>query len=325
MRLAVERLVRSAATQAAPPAAARATGASARARAWSAWASAPSDPGLSPSGRSRCCAPPTGCSRPSTAATPSAGPRRSCAAPPPTSRSTGSSSTIAEDDDGAGRGRSRRPRPAIVDALDRGEVVAFVTLGDPNVYSTFPALARLVAAQRPAVPVADGARGDGVPGAGGPTGTVLVEGDEQLAVLAARRRRRRLSPPARRRRAHGRDLQGRAATCPRSADGSPDHDRLDGAVVGEMLGLPGGRSVPVATVADRPGSYLATVVVPRATDGTARDLLRRRRARARPTSSPCGALDAWPPPTSSSGRPRSSPRPCSSTAGPTSRSTTPRR
>jgi len=41
-----------------------------------------------------------------------------------------------------------------------------------------------------------------------------------------------------------------------------EHGRLDGAVVGEMLGLPGGREVAVASVADRPASYLATVVVP---------------------------------------------------------------
>jgi hypothetical protein len=33
-------------------------------------------------------------------------------------------------------------------------------------------------------------------------------------------------------------------------------------VLGEMLGLPGGRSVPVAAAADRPASYLATVIVP---------------------------------------------------------------
>ncbi len=38
--------------------------------------------------------------------------------------------------------------------------------------------------------------------------------------------------------------------------------RLDGAVVGELLGLPGERIEPLAKVADRPASYLATVIVP---------------------------------------------------------------
>jgi precorrin-2 methylase len=42
------------------------------------------------------------------------------------------------------------------------------------------------------------------------------------------------------------------------------HQRLEGAVVGEMLGLPGGRWVELASIDDQPASYLATVVVPAA-------------------------------------------------------------
>jgi precorrin-2/cobalt-factor-2 C20-methyltransferase len=38
--------------------------------------------------------------------------------------------------------------------------------------------------------------------------------------------------------------------------------RLDGAVVGELLGLPGERVVPVADAAGSPAAYLATVIVP---------------------------------------------------------------
>ena len=44
--------------------------------------------------------------------------------------------------------------------------------------------------------------------------------------------------------------------------------RLDGAVLGELLGLPGGRVAEVAEVADRPATYLATVVVPPVRNGT---------------------------------------------------------
>jgi siroheme synthase len=40
------------------------------------------------------------------------------------------------------------------------------------------------------------------------------------------------------------------------------HDRLEGAVMGELLGLPGGRVAALADVADRPASYLATLLVP---------------------------------------------------------------
>jgi hypothetical protein len=48
------------------------------------------------------------------------------------------------------------------------------------------------------------------------------------------------------------------------------HDRLEGAVMGELLGLPGGRVAALADVADRPASYLATVIVPPVRDPAGR-------------------------------------------------------
>jgi precorrin-2 methylase len=41
-----------------------------------------------------------------------------------------------------------------------------------------------------------------------------------------------------------------------------ERDRLRGAVVGELLGLPGARSGPLTEVDNRPASYLATMVIP---------------------------------------------------------------
>jgi precorrin-2/cobalt-factor-2 C20-methyltransferase len=38
--------------------------------------------------------------------------------------------------------------------------------------------------------------------------------------------------------------------------------RLEGAVLGELLGLPGERLAPLADVAEQPATYLATVIVP---------------------------------------------------------------
>lgn len=151
----------------------------------------------------------------------------------------------------------------VVAALDDGAVVAVATLGDPNVYSAFPALSSLVAARRPGVPVAT------VPGImafqelAARTGTVLAEGDEQLALLtlgdAPARLDVALDDPARTVVVYrgGRHL-------PEVARGLDRRGRLRGAVVGEMLGLPGGRSVPIAEVASRPASYLATMIVPAA-------------------------------------------------------------
>ncbi len=150
---------------------------------------------------------------------------------------------------------------AVVEALDTGAVVAFVTLGDPNVYSTFPALARIVAAQRPSVPVAT------VPGVmafqelAAETAVVLTEEGEHLVLAVADGDTSVLDTM----------LTDTDSTIvlykggrhlPSVADRLRSNGRLDGAVVGEMLGLPGGRSAPVAAVADRPASYLATVVVP---------------------------------------------------------------
>jgi precorrin-2/cobalt-factor-2 C20-methyltransferase len=149
----------------------------------------------------------------------------------------------------------------IVADLDRGKLVAFVVLGDPNVYSVFSRVTRLVRAERSSVPV------QSVPGIMGfqelaaLTGTPLVEGDEELSVVA-------LSDGT----APVEDLLDdldRTVVVYKGGRHLPslagllrDRGRLDGAVVGELLGLPGGRSVPVASVADRPASYLATVIIP---------------------------------------------------------------
>jgi len=149
----------------------------------------------------------------------------------------------------------------VVAMLDQGQVVAFVTLGDPNVYSTFPAMARLVVQVRPGVPV------DTVPGLmafqelAARTSTVLAEGDERLTVVSLGADLAPVEPVLA-------DHDGTVVIykggrlLPELAVALAHQGRLEGAVVGELLGLPGGRCVAVASVADRPASYLATVIVP---------------------------------------------------------------
>jgi precorrin-2/cobalt-factor-2 C20-methyltransferase len=151
----------------------------------------------------------------------------------------------------------------VVRHLDAGERVAFVTLGDPGVYSTFGSLADAVRCRRPAVPVEVDPGIMAFQDLAARTGTTLVDGTEHLVLVPAH-------APA------GGDALATAAADPAAAvvvykGGSriesvaaalSDHDRLDDAVLGELLGLPGGRVVPVADVADRPASYLATVIVP---------------------------------------------------------------
>lgn len=151
----------------------------------------------------------------------------------------------------------------VVEHLDAGERVAFITLGDPSIYSTFGSLADAVRERRPEVPI------EVVPGImafqdlAARTATVLVDGTEHLVLVPAHA-------------SAGGDALAAAAADPHAAvvvykGGAQiatvaatlaEHDRLDGAVLGELLGLPGGRVAPVAEVADRPASYLATLIAP---------------------------------------------------------------
>jgi precorrin-2/cobalt-factor-2 C20-methyltransferase len=153
------------------------------------------------------------------------------------------------------------PAARIVACLDAGERLAFVTLGDPNVYSTFSALAAEVRRARPATPVGT------VPGImafqalAAAAGAVLLQGTERLRVVTA------LDGPG-----HLDDALGDPAGAvvvykggrhlPAIAKRLAEAGRLDGAVMGELLGMPGQRVEPVADVADAPAAYLATVIVP---------------------------------------------------------------
>jgi precorrin-2/cobalt-factor-2 C20-methyltransferase len=145
--------------------------------------------------------------------------------------------------------------------LDGGELVAFVTLGDPNVYSTFPALAAAVRRRQPEAVV------ETVPGImafqelAARTGTVVADEHEHVTLVALGDDLAPLRVPL--------DRPGDTVVVykggrhlPELAGELAERGRLAGAVVGELLGLPGERSVPVAEVTDRPASYLATIIVP---------------------------------------------------------------
>ena len=149
----------------------------------------------------------------------------------------------------------------VVDLLDAGERVAFVTLGDPNVYSTFPTLAAAVRQRRLATEVST------VPGItafqalASRSKTVLLAGTERLSLVTA---------------LDGPDALDGVLDDPESAvvvykggrhlpavaKRLADAGRLDGAVAGELLGLPGERVAPAAELAAGPASYLVTVIVP---------------------------------------------------------------
>ncbi|GAC1587459.1 MAG: precorrin-2 C(20)-methyltransferase [Acidimicrobiales bacterium] len=145
--------------------------------------------------------------------------------------------------------------------LDAGESVAFVTLGDPNVYSTFSAVATAILRLRPATPI------ETVPGImafqdlAARVGTVLLDDTESLTLVTAldgpEDAIAALADPAR-----AVVIYKGGRHVPALAKALVDAGRLRGAVIGELLGLPGERIARLADVADAPSSYLATIVVP---------------------------------------------------------------
>lgn len=149
----------------------------------------------------------------------------------------------------------------ITAALDLGEHVAFITLGDPNMYSTFSSVAALVAFARPDVPIDTVAGIMAFQELAARTGTVVVDGSERLALVTLLDDASNLdevlsqSDQAVVIYKGGRHL-------PAVADRLAALGRLDGAVMGELLGLPGERLAPVAAARRQPASYLATVIVP---------------------------------------------------------------
>ncbi len=162
----------------------------------------------------------------------------------------------------AARDRSvERAAAAVAAHLGRGEEVAWITLGDPLVYSTFAAVAAGVVRRRPATAVLS------VPGVmafqalAARTGTVVTDERERLVVRTA---------------LDGEDLEDDLAEpdttvvvykggrrLPDLAEAATRAGRTDGAVVGELLGMPGERIGALSEVAaGGPASYLATVIVP---------------------------------------------------------------
>ena len=155
----------------------------------------------------------------------------------------------------------RTAASALIAWLDADETVAFVTLGDANVYSTFPSLAAAVMDLRPETVV------ETVPGIcafqvlAANSGTVLLDGTESLALVTALdgtdHVAAALADPERAVVIYkgGRHLPAISALL-------ENHGRLEGAVFGELLGLPGERVRTVAEARDEPATYLATVIVP---------------------------------------------------------------
>lgn len=153
----------------------------------------------------------------------------------------------------------------VAELLTGSRTVAFATIGDPNVYSTFTYLADAV--RERLAEVEGGLEVETVPGItamqdlAARSGTVLCEGTESLALLPLT-----AGVPALEEALTHFDTVvaykgGRHA--PHVVEVLERVGRLDGAVYGAALGLPGERVGPAAEL-DAEAPYLTTVIVPAA-------------------------------------------------------------
>ncbi|MFE9124671.1 precorrin-2 C(20)-methyltransferase [Streptomyces sp. NPDC003328] len=150
--------------------------------------------------------------------------------------------------------------------LERHGAVAFATIGDPNVYSTFTYLAQTVQHLLPGTVV------ETVPGItamqdlAARSGAVLTEGTEPLTLV-----------PVTAGSAVLKDALGGPGTVVAYKFGRQAQEvaralretgRLEDAVWGSALGLPGESIRPAADLEDGPLPYLSTLIAPARRDGT---------------------------------------------------------
>ncbi len=143
-------------------------------------------------------------------------------------------------------------------ALREGKTCAFATIGDPNVYSTFTYLARMIRQDLPELEV------ETVPGItamqdlASKSGVVLLEGDERLALLPFTAGATALSEAL-----EGFETVvcykggGRLSEVLRTAE---EAGRLGDAVYGARLGIEGEEILRASEMAGREGTYLSTVI-----------------------------------------------------------------
>ncbi|MFC7328807.1 precorrin-2 C(20)-methyltransferase [Marinactinospora rubrisoli] len=138
--------------------------------------------------------------------------------------------------------------------------VAFATIGDPNIYSTFGYLARTVRETAPGVAVETVAGITAMQDLATRSGTVLVEGTEPLTLLPVTAGVRRLRAALETDATVVAYKFGRHAPDVREALRATG--RLPDAVHGSRLGLPDERIAPAAELDGEPLPYLSTLIAP---------------------------------------------------------------
>lgn len=173
---------------------------------------------------------------------------------------------FALSDDAAARERNwDRAGAEVAGALERGSIVAFATIGDPNVYSTFSYLAQTVCSLLPGTVVETVAGITAMQDLAARSECVLVEGTERLALFPATAGMSRFREAL---------TVFDTVVCYKGGRHLPEilgeierAGRLDGSVYGARLGLDGEVVAPAKEMFGRRGPYLSTVIVPSPRDG----------------------------------------------------------
>jgi precorrin-2/cobalt-factor-2 C20-methyltransferase len=154
-----------------------------------------------------------------------------------------------------------RAAAEVSEPLRRGKTCAFATIGDPNVYSTFTYLARTLKEYIPEIEIHTVPGITAMQDLASRGGTVLLEGDERLALLPFTAGERALREA----------LSGfETVVCYKGGrrltevlEIAAQHGRIEDAIYGSRLGMDGEEVVLASEVVGREGPYLATVIFSR--------------------------------------------------------------
>lgn len=149
----------------------------------------------------------------------------------------------------------------VVDYLEAGDEVAFITLGDPNVYSTVSSVVAGVLARRPRTEVDTVAGIMAFQALAMASSVVLTDEQQTLTLLPAS--------------ADAAAIDAELIKADRTvvlykvgsriaavADQLEAVGRLETSVLGELIGMQGERIVPLAEVRERSATYLSAVIAP---------------------------------------------------------------
>ena len=142
--------------------------------------------------------------------------------------------------------------------LREGKTCAFATIGDPNVYSTFTYLARTVGRMLPDAEVRTVPGITAMQDLAAKSGTVLLEGDERLALLPFTAGREKLEDAL---------SEFETVICYKGGGrlkevlGVAERvGRMEDAIYGSRLGMEGEEVLPASEMLGRDGTYLSTMI-----------------------------------------------------------------